>query len=64
MSKPDPDAPSESAEDRPRPLMGAGFVAVIAFSILCVLAGAWVGLMGPSLWPAKPATTPASPVRP
>ena len=64
MSEPGPDALSEPTRDRPRALMGAGFLAVIAVSILCVLAGAWVGLMGPSLWPAKPAVPTAAPVRP
>jgi hypothetical protein len=55
MSAPDPDLPKDPAEYRPKPLMGIGFWALIAFGVLCILAGAGVALLGPRLWPARTA---------
>lgn len=50
-----------AAYARPR-LMGVSFWVLIAFGVLCVLAGFGLAKFGPSLFPAKPApsaTTPA-----
>lgn len=55
MSASGPDLPRDPAEYRPRPLIGVGFWAFIAFGVLCVLAGAGVVLLGPKLWAPKPA---------
>lgn len=55
----EPDLPKDPAEYRPKPLMGPGFWALIAFGVLCVLAGAGVAVFGPRLLPAKPAPAPA-----
>jgi len=46
----------EPAAERPRPLLGLGFWAVMAFAMLCVLGGVGVVLLGPKLWPPAPAT--------
>lgn len=54
MSAPEPGLPKDPAEYRPRPVMGVGFWAMIAFGFLCVLAGAGVAYLGPSLLPQKP----------
>lgn len=59
MSPAEPDLPKDPAEYRPKPLMGPGFWALIAFGVLCVLAGAGVAVFGPRLLPAKPAPPPA-----
>jgi len=60
MTPSEPDLPKDPAEYRPKPLMGIGFWAMIAFGVLCVLAGAGVALLGPRLWPSKP--PPPAPV--
>ncbi len=62
---PDPTLPRDPADYRPRPLMGLGFWALIAFGLLCVLAGAGVALLGPRFFPppqpqASPAPQPAA----
>lgn len=53
MSHTDPDLPRDPAEYRPKPLMGIGFWAMIAFGVLCVLAGVGVALLGPRLLSPK-----------
>ena len=63
MSGDEPDLPKDPAEYRPKPLMGTGFWALLAFGILCVLAGAGVALLGPKLLPAKPTTPAAAPAQ-
>jgi hypothetical protein len=60
MSPTEPDLPKDPAEYRPKPLMGLGFWALIAFGVLCVLAGAGVAVFGPKLLPMKPAPPPAA----
>lgn len=60
MSSSEPDLPKDPAEYRPKPLMGLGFWALIAFGVLCVLAGAAVALLGPRLLPVSPAPPPAA----
>lgn len=60
MSPREPDLPKDPAEYRPRPLMGVTFWALIAFGMLCVLAGAGVATLVPRLLPAQP-TTPVAP---
>jgi hypothetical protein len=55
MSADEPDLPKDPADYRPKPLMGVGFWALIAFGVLCVLAGVGVAVLGPKLLPAKPA---------
>jgi hypothetical protein len=55
------DPPEDPADDRPRPLLGAGFWAFLVFGMLCVLAGAAVVLLGPTLWTAKPPAAAAAP---
>jgi len=54
MSADEPDLPKDPADYRPKPLMGLGFWALIAFGVLCVLAGVGVAVLGPRLLPAKP----------
>ena len=65
MSAPEPALPNDPAEPRPRPLMGAGFWALVVFGLLFVLAGVGVTLMGPRWLPAKPqaaiSSTPDAP---
>lgn len=56
-----PSPPKDLTDDRPRALLGVGFWVVIVLGALCVLAGAGVASMGPSLWPAQPASPAASP---
>jgi hypothetical protein len=58
MNPTEPDLPKDPAEYRPKPLMGLGFWALIAFGVLCVLAGASVAVFGPKLLPVKPAPPP------
>jgi len=60
MSPTEPDLPKDPAAYRPKPLMGLGFWALIAFGVLCVLAGAGVALLGPKLLPGKLEPTPAA----
>jgi len=59
MSSREPDLPKDPAEYRPRPLMGVSFWAMIAFGILCILAGAGVASLAPRFLPAS--TAPAAP---
>jgi hypothetical protein len=47
-------APQDPAAYRPRPLLGVTFWAMIAFAVLCVLAGAAIANLGPRLF-ARPA---------
>jgi hypothetical protein len=49
VSPPDSDPPDDPDDDRPRPLLGPTFWALIAFGLLCVLAGAAVALLAPRL---------------
>jgi len=63
MSADEPDLPKDPAEYRPKPLMGIGFWALLAFGILCVLAGAGVALLGPKLLPARPEAPAAAAVQ-
>src|SRR5204863_98418 len=56
--------PKDPAQYRPRPLMGPGFFAIIAFGILCVLAGVGVAYLGPRLLPPKPQAPAMSPAPP
>jgi hypothetical protein len=60
MNPTEPDLPKDPAEYRPKPLMGVGFWALIAFGVLWVLAGAGVAVFGPRLLPPKPAPAPAA----
>jgi hypothetical protein len=48
----------DPAEDRPRPLLGLAFWALMIFSLLCVLAGAGVVLLGPRLRAPTPTAPP------
>ena len=51
----------------PKPLLGVGFWALMAFGVLCVLAGAAVAILAPRLAPAKPeapAVQSGEPLRP
>lgn len=48
-------APKDPAAYRARPLLGATFWAMIAFGVLCVLAGVGVATYLPRLWASKPA---------
>jgi hypothetical protein len=57
-----PGEPDPAAE-RPRPLLGLGFWAVMVFAMLCVLAGVGVVLLGPKLWPPAPTPAPAPAVQ-
>ena len=59
MSSREPDLPKDPAEYRPRPLMGVTYWAMIAFALLCVLAGVGVASLAPRLLPVRPA--PAAP---
>jgi hypothetical protein len=58
LGEPDP------AAERPRPLLGLGFWAVMVFAMLCVLAGVGVVLLGPKLWPPAPAAPAVQPAPP
>lgn len=44
-----------------RPLLGFGFWLLIAFGLLCVLAGAGVVALGPRLLPADPHAASSTP---
>ena len=48
MSEPE-GADRPSAEEGPRPLLGFGFWLTLAISLLCVLAGVAVAVLGPRL---------------
>ena len=63
MPPADPDLPKNPLEYRRRPLLGVGFWALIAFGVLCVLAGAGVALLGPRLLPSKHALAPPAQVQ-
>lgn len=63
MSADEPDLPKDPAEYRPKPLMGIGFWALLAFGVLCVLAGAGVALLGPKLLPARPEAPAVAPAQ-
>jgi hypothetical protein len=56
---PDPDltAPRDPAVYRPRPLLGVTFWAMIAFGVLCVLAGVALASFGPRLLARTPTLT-------
>jgi hypothetical protein len=63
MSSPEPDLPKDPAAYRPRPLLGLGFWVMIAFGVLCILAGVGVATLAPKLFPARSAP-PAAPAAP
>jgi hypothetical protein len=48
-------APKDPAEYRPRPLLGVTFWAMVAFAVVCVLAGVAIAHFGPGLFAPKPA---------
>ena len=48
-------APKDPADYRPRPLLGVTFWAMIAFAVVCVLAGVAIAQFGPRLFSPKPA---------
>ena len=60
MSRPsdpsDTPAPKDPVAWRPRPLLGASFWAMIAFAVLCVLAGVAIASFGPRLLLPRPST--------
>lgn len=53
-------APKDPAEYRPRPRTGPGHWAVIALCVVCVLAGAAVGLVVPRMLANRPAPPPVA----
>lgn len=55
MSTSGPSLPPDSADDRPRPLLGVSFWVMVVFGLVCVLAGVVVTLWGPRLFVASPA---------
>jgi hypothetical protein len=65
MSQPSaPDPPKDPAAYRPRPLLGLGFWGLLAFALVCILAGIAIAEFGPRLLahrpgPRPPADTPA-----
>jgi hypothetical protein len=52
-------APKDPAAYRPRPLLGLTFWAMIAFAVLCVLAGVAIASLGPRLFARPAARAPA-----
>ena len=52
----EPDLSRDPAEHRPKPLLGPTFWAMIALSVVCVLAGAAVAFLAPQLLGAPPAS--------
>ncbi|WP_309603939.1 mitofilin family membrane protein [Phenylobacterium sp.] len=54
----DATAPRDPAAYRPRPLLGVSFWAMIAFAVLCVLAGVAIANFGPRLLLPKPSIGP------
>jgi hypothetical protein len=54
-SDPQLTAPMDPAEYRPRPLLGVTFWAMIAFGVVCVLAGVALATYGPKLLAGRPA---------
>jgi len=60
-------APKDPAAYRPRPLLGVTFWAMVAFAVVCVLAGVAIAQYGPRLFapkPAKHAAEAAAPAEP
>ncbi len=55
MSTPEPDLPRDPGVYRPKPLLGVGFWVMVAFGLICVMAGVAVTLLGPQLMSARPA---------
>lgn len=69
MSAVDPDLPKDPAAYRRRTSSGLRFGALVAFGVVCVLAGAGLAVLGPRLTPGKPtaaplAAAPAGPITP
>src|SRR6185312_6683626 len=62
--RPEATAPEDPAVYRPKPLLGATFWAMVAFAVLCVLAGVAIANFGPRLLADRygSAATPAAPV--
>jgi hypothetical protein len=59
MSEPSaPDPPKDPAAYRPRPLLGLGFWALLAFALVCILAGIAIAQFGPGLLAHRPAPRP------
>lgn len=58
-SDPDITAPRDPAAYRPRPLLGVTFWAMIAFGVICVLAGVALATFGPRLLAHAPTLTVA-----
>ena len=56
---PEVTAPKDPAAYRPRPLLGVTFWAMIAFAVLCVLAGVAIANLGPRLFDKPAAKAPA-----
>jgi hypothetical protein len=61
MPEADIAAPRDPAEYRPRPLMGLGFWAAIAFVFVGVLAGVAVTVLAPRFWAQRPAARHVEP---
>lgn len=53
MSALEPDLPKDPAAYRRRPISGLGFAAMVAFGVVCVLAGAGLAVLGPRLIPGR-----------
>lgn len=64
MAPHEPDLPRDPAEYRPKPPVGIGFWAVLAFGVLCVLAGAGGVLFGSRLLPPRPVAAVVQPAKP
>lgn len=60
----EPTAPKDPAAYRPRALLGVGFWAMMAFAVLCVLAGVAIATLGPKLLAGRPHATTADSVAP
>lgn len=57
MSAAEPDLPKDPAVYRPRSMAGSGVWAMVAFGVLCVLAGAGIAILGPRLLPDRRAAS-------
>src|SRR5207302_731051 len=57
-------APKDPADYRPRPLLGVTFWAMIAFAVVCVLAGVAIADFGPRLFERRPPVRPPEAVQP
>lgn len=56
-----PDLPRDPADYAPRRRgLGAAFWAMIAFGVLCAVAGGIIGRYGPEIFPKKPTSAPAA----